>query len=189
MNTKKIEYHVSRSQIKEESKIIEASKRNIDHFAPLYDKYYIPIFRFIYQRVDSEDNAADICSQVFLKAMSNIRNYEFRGLPFSSWLYRIARNEIIMAYRNNNKDRIFNAKTENIIGIIDELEDVSDKEEKLQKMLKAIDSLKNEDVELLEMRYFEQRRFKEIAEILDKPIDSLKVKVSRLLKRLRNQIL
>ena len=93
-------YHYFDNQPPDEAKWIEEAKRDIDKFSLLYDHYFIPVFRFILKRVISQDVAADLCSQVFLKAMLNIKKYEDRGFPFACWLIRIAKNEVNLSFRN-----------------------------------------------------------------------------------------
>ena len=68
---------------------IEAAKRDATNFGPIYNKYYKQIFGYIYQRMEDKDVAFDVTSQVFLKALTNLHKYEFKGVPFASWLYRI----------------------------------------------------------------------------------------------------
>jgi RNA polymerase sigma-70 factor (ECF subfamily) len=68
----------------DELAIIERAKRNPEHFAPLYRKYHEAIFRYVFKRVDEEESAYDITSCVFIKALTNLPKYEYRGIPFSS---------------------------------------------------------------------------------------------------------
>ena len=87
-------YHQSDTRIQSELRIIEKSKKNPNHFAPLYEQYHENIFRYIVKRVDDVEAAYDITSNVFVKALTNLHKYEFRGVPFSSWLFRIAKSEL-----------------------------------------------------------------------------------------------
>ena len=75
-------YHQSDTRIQSELRIIEKSKKNPNHFAPLYKQYHENIFRYIMKRVDDVEAAYDITSNVFVKALTNIHKYEFRGVPF-----------------------------------------------------------------------------------------------------------
>ena len=78
----------------EEEKLILAAKKSPEKFSVLYEKYYAQILKFVYQRVVTKDDAYDITQQVFLQAMLSLPKYELRGFPFTSWLYRIAINEL-----------------------------------------------------------------------------------------------
>jgi RNA polymerase sigma-70 factor (ECF subfamily) len=73
---------------------VQAAQQNPAYFRPLYDRYFNQIFRFIFKRTGDENIANDICSQVFLKAIQKIGTYEYKGVPFSAWLYRVASNEV-----------------------------------------------------------------------------------------------
>ena len=91
-------YHQNALVLQEELTIIEKAKRNPQFFAPIYKKYYEAIFRYIYKRVDEQETAFDITSNVFVKALAALNKFEFRGVPFSSWLFRIAKSELYQNY-------------------------------------------------------------------------------------------
>ena len=87
-------YHMTGEQMQTEYEVVLQAKSDPEKFRSLYDTYYEPIFRFVYQRLENKDLAFDTTSQVFLKALTNLHKYEFKGVPFASWLYRIARSEV-----------------------------------------------------------------------------------------------
>ena len=62
-------YHKTKEDLEQELKQVEAAKADPARFAVLYDKYYKPIFVFIYRRTGNEELTADITSMVFMKAM------------------------------------------------------------------------------------------------------------------------
>ena len=64
-------------------------------FGQLYDHYMPMIYRFVLLKVGRREEAEDLTHQVFLSALQNISCYKHLGHPFSSWLYKIARNSII----------------------------------------------------------------------------------------------
>jgi RNA polymerase sigma-70 factor (ECF subfamily) len=63
-----------------------------DAWAQIYDDNYARIVDYCYLRTNDRAAAEDLASQVFLEALRGIRGYRYRGVPFSAWLYRIARN-------------------------------------------------------------------------------------------------
>ena len=105
-------YHKSAKDIENEAQLIDSAKQNPKQFEVLYNRYYEQIFRYIYQRVSDSQEAKDVCSQVFLKAMNNLANYEHKGLPFSSWLYRIAYSELNQSYREKKAKKTVNIDTQ-----------------------------------------------------------------------------
>lgn len=178
---------VSTERMQEEWLEIQAAQQNPAHFRSLYNRYYEPIFRFIFRRTAAEELTADLCSQVFLKAMQNLKDYTFQGVPFSAWLYRIASNEISQYYRQQQKNRVVSIDEVNLSGMLDEMEEPPD--DGLRDLLVgALDELKERDIQLIEMRFFEQRPFKEIAEIMDITESNAKVRTYRILERLKKKI-
>jgi len=170
----------------EEEELICSAKQDIKKFSILYSRYYEQIFRYIYQRLGSENDSYDICSQVFLIAMQRINSYENRGFLFSSWLYTIARNEVNQYYRKKKYDRVVNVYSNDILQIVDDNE-CNSKEYLMEKLKYALESLSDFDLDLIEMRYFEHRSYNEIMQIVDISVNNLKVRVSRILKRLKKQ--
>ena len=187
MNINK-EYHQSESALEQERIQINAAKKDPRAFSVLYDKYYIQIFRYIFKRTGDENLTADLTSQVFMKALQSLRKYEFRGVPIVAWFYQIARNELNLSFRANKNDRVVDVKTEQLGDIIDEFEEEKN-EEKMQLLLEALPQLTSEELELLEMRYFEKRPFMEVALILEISENNAKVKMHRIIKKLKNIIL
>ncbi len=174
---------------KSESELIAAAKRNSQAFGPLYERYHEPIFRYIYQRLNSKDDAFDIVQQTFLKAMQNLHRYEDRGLPFSAWLYRIAANELNDFFRANKNKRTVNATTDGIEGMLDEMAYDHERDERVKLLLSTIADLIDEELNLIDMRFFEKRAFKEIADILEITENNAKVRTYRLLDKLKTRML
>ena len=98
-------YHQSDTRIQTELQTIERAKKDPKHFAPLYNQYHESIYRYVVKRVNDSDLACDITSNVFVKAITNLQKYEFRGVPFSSWLFRIAKSEVYQSFRNQKARR------------------------------------------------------------------------------------
>src|SRR3989344_2875321 len=79
-----------------ESGIIErATKGEAEAFGLLYDHYLPKIYRFVFLKVGRREEAEDLTHQVFLNSWQHIANYQSMGHPFSTLLYRMARNEVI----------------------------------------------------------------------------------------------
>ncbi len=171
----------------EERQWVDAAKRNPAEFEVIYNRYYEMIFRFIYQRLDGKDMAFDITQQVFVIAMVHIKKYENRGIPFSSWLYRIARNELNQLFRKNNSFRTVNIDDINIRYLAEEIK-TDGLEKYSERLMEILAELEEDDLQLIEMRYFEKRPFKEIAEILDITENNAKVKLYRVLDKMKERI-
>jgi RNA polymerase sigma-70 factor (ECF subfamily) len=167
----------------DEEKLILAAQADRAKFQPLYQKYYTQILKFVYQRVTTKDDAYDITQQVFLQAMVSLNKYELRGFPFSSWLYRIAINELNQAFRKHEKQRGINLEEKHLKDIAHEINEGSEELEKV--LLEALTTLEEDDFQLVEMRFFEKRAFKEIGEILNITEANAKMKLYRILDKLK----
>jgi len=174
---------VSQQAIDREWEEIQAAQRDPARFRPLYERYHEPIFRYIYRRTAEEPLTADICSQVFLKAMQKLGGYSYKGVPFSAWLYRIAANEVAQHYRNSQKQRVVSIQE----GRLEEM-DQFDYQVHRSALLSALDKLPQKDIEIIELRFFEQRSFKEVANILNITENNAKVRTYRVLDKLKKLI-
>lgn len=178
-------YTVSQKAIEAEWAEVQAAQANPARFRPLYERYYNPIFRFIYQRTAKEELAADLTAQTFLKAMQNLKKYKFKGVPFSAWLFRIASNEVALHFRKSKKAPVVTIEDHHIKDIEDEIEDKQQLEVNIETLELAIQDLNPEEVELIRMRFFEKRPFKEVSEIMGITENNAKVRLYRLLKKLK----
>lgn len=188
MKTVNALYHQPIYSIEEELNWIEAAKANPRNFGKLYEKYYTDIFRFIWKRIGDEELSATIVSDVFVKALKALPKYTYKGVPFAAWLYQIARNEINLHYRESNKARTVSVETHQLTDVMSEIEE-SDQEEQISLLLKSLEYLEPEELELLEMRYFEKRSFKEVSDILQIKEGTAKVKMHRVIQKLKGIIL
>lgn len=179
-------YHQNALVLQEELTLIEKAKMNPQFFAPIYNKYYESIFRYIYKRVDEQEAAFDITSNVFVKALGALNKFEFRGVPFSSWLFRIAKSELYQSFRDKKASRTVNIDMVTIVQIVDEFCD-DHTEENRQRLMKSLTLLKENELQLIEMRFFEKRSFREIGEILDLTENNAKVKTFRALIKLKKK--
>ena len=176
--------HMTEEEIADEQKIVEASKKDPKVFGRLYDKYFEGIFHFIYRRTESEELTSDLTSQTFLKALQNLKRYEFRGLPFSAWLYRIASNEVNRFYSKKKRDKVFSLEEERVFEIF-ELEDSDFSQEQISFLVKTLKELPTETVEILELRFFEGKSFKEISFILNIGESGAKMRLYRAVEKLK----
>jgi RNA polymerase sigma-70 factor (ECF subfamily) len=174
----------------EEFSQVKKAQEDISCFEPLYNKYYLPIFYFLSKRTFNKDLAGEITAEVFLKALENIKKFKFQGLPFAPWLYRIAVNTLNDRHRKNASFRVVDVTTVQLEEITSEIEphDKEELEERMEQMQHILTQLDADDILMIEMRYFEKRRFKEIAEILDITEESARVKSHRIMQKMKGML-
>jgi len=87
----------------EQSLIRRAQQRDQVALTQLYEENFDRIYRYIVLKIGDRTEAEDMTQQVFLNALKSISSYKFKGMPFSSWLYRIAHNQIVDYLRKKSK--------------------------------------------------------------------------------------
>ena len=175
---------MSEAEILHEYSILDRSRRDPKAFGELYEKYFDRIFSFIYRQTDDEDLTADLSSQTFLTALKNVERYEFRGVPFSAWLYKIASNEVNKHYRKKKRTQIFSIEETRVRELMDQANEGYD-EEVIQRLMDYLKELPTDMLHVLQLRFFEDKDFKEIAFILDITESGAKMRAYRALDRLR----
>lgn len=179
-------YHQTEHQLNSEQEIIEAAKKDLHHFEKLYSKYHDQIFRYVYQRMDDKDIAHDVTSQVFLKSMNNLKKFKYKGVPFSAWLFRIASNEVVQYYKDKKSERTVQIQTDYIQDIVANESEL--RREQLSLVIEEIAELPAKELELIELRYFEKRPFKEISQILNITESNAKVRIHRIVAKLKQAL-
>lgn len=180
-----------------EQNLVLRSKTDVQAFAELYEEYYPLILNYVIRRTGDINLSKDIVSNTFLKAMENIQGFQWRNVPFSAWLYRIANNEINQMYRDAKKQAISLDGLQESYGfeiesceLIEEILNAQiELEERHQQFLfyqKKILELPIKYQEVISLRYFEDKSMKEIAEVLNKSEGTIKSLIHRGLKKLRN---
>jgi RNA polymerase sigma-70 factor (ECF subfamily) len=180
---------IDEARLAEEVEIIEAAKSDLAQFRPLYEKHFKRIFLFVYHRVEDRALASDITSQIFLKAMQRIHQFNFHGLPISSWLYRIAINECTDYFRRSKRSRVVYVEDVSFHNLFEEMFP-EDPQSQLEKGLQTVlQQLKPGELQIIELRYFEDMPFKMVAEVLNISEINAKVRTYRTLGKMKRLFL
>jgi RNA polymerase sigma-70 factor (ECF subfamily) len=175
----------SAEQLLMEEEVIKRAKSDPNAFRELYERYFKRIFLFVLHRIGDKEESADITSQVFLKALQSIAVYQFRGLPFSSWLFRIAVNECNNFFRKNKRDRLVILEDEHVENLYDQIFGESAREELQRKLPYVLEKLNADELQIIELRFLEGRPFKEVADILSISETYAKVRTYRILDKMK----
>jgi RNA polymerase sigma-70 factor, ECF subfamily len=175
-------------KIKQDKTIKDLVKRSQagdkEAFGKLYDVYLKPIFRFVYFRVSNREDAEDLTGQIFLKAWQHIDKYDTNKSFFSSWLYIIARNQVIDHYRQSKK----NIELEDWIKethVQPEILDKVDQEILHKNLLKKTKKLPEKQQEVIILKFFENLSNKEISQIINKKEGAIRILQYRALQNLK----
>ena len=169
--------------------IEKAKKGDQAAFTFLLDFYWNEVYGFMLKRTENETNAEDITIETFSKAFDKIASYnpEFQ---FNTWLIAIAKNVHIDLLRKK-KSSLFIEITDdedrqayNIADTTPSAEDELITEQNLSRLLQFIKELKPHYQEVIQLRYFQEMSYQEIANKIDEPLSNVKIKLLRAKKLL-----
>jgi RNA polymerase sigma-70 factor (ECF subfamily) len=169
------------------SEMVRAAIENISNFSVIYDKYYVILYYFIFRRTSDRELTFDVTSTVFLKAMENLKNYKYTGVPFEAWLFRIALNEIYGMHRKKKIQLVYNLNLNDVQNLTTEV-DAGEKEEMIVQVLSALELLEKEEMDMIEMRFFSKMSLRDIACILNITENYAGVKLFRIIQKLKEII-
>jgi RNA polymerase sigma-70 factor, ECF subfamily len=181
-----------------EAQLLNKIKKNPKEFGVLFDLYYKKIFGYALRRTANYDLAKDITAETFFKAFFKIKDFKWKGISLSSWLFRIATNEINYYYRKQkyspaSLDLLLENDDFDIVnkeGFEEERERIQDElnnHEDFISVQKKLGLLPVKYQEVISLKYFEEKSIKEISEILGRKEGTIKSLLSRGLQKLRNQ--
>ncbi len=161
----------------------------IERFGELYNLYIDKIYRYIYLKTSDKQIAEDLTSNVFLKALEKIPDFEFaENSSFQSWLYTIAHNKVVDHYRWEKKDVSIDEIFSHHFYKSDDYAKLLDNKDKLQQVKDFLNWLKSEHAQIVLLRIWEDLSYEEISEITWKTPDNCKQIFSRSLKKIQANI-
>jgi len=172
-----------------EEKLIQdaVTKGDSSAFGKLYDHYQPMIYRFVLIKVGRREEAEDITHQVFLRAWQSVHSYSHRGNPFGSWLYRIARNQIIDHYRSRKDDISLETIDVDTLSFQTKQPDVSAHID-MEKVMAAVHHLKPDYQDAIILRFVEDLSVKETADVMHKTEGAVKLIQHRAIEELKKRL-
>jgi RNA polymerase sigma-70 factor (ECF subfamily) len=176
---------LSQNQVRERE-LVEAARANPLAFDALYEQYVDAIYAYALHRVRDCPAAEDVVSETFRRALENIGRYEWRGVPFSAWLYRIASSVIAARYRHAPHAPLDDA------GEMQD-DDPGPEEtllvgERKRELLAAVAALPPEQQQVVILRYGQDLRNREIADIMDRSEGAVKQLLHRAMAGLQRRL-
>jgi RNA polymerase sigma-70 factor, ECF subfamily len=89
----------------DERLLIEEAQKDPARFAELYENNFERVYAYVVRRVGDRAETEDLPSEVFHHALANLRRFEWRGIPFAAWLFRIAANLISDRWQRSNREQ------------------------------------------------------------------------------------
>jgi len=158
----------------EKDVVSRAIKGDGEAFAQLYGEHFDKIYRYVYLRLGNQAEAEDLTQEVFVKALEAIGSYKWRSLPFASWLFRIAHNQVIDYSRKESKAE--KVALENDVASFDEPnpEVIAEREFEIEELVDNIKKLPPAQREVISLRFGAELSIAEVAKALGKSPGTIK---------------
>ena len=167
-----------------ERELIEAAKLDRSRFGELYENNFERVYAYIARRVRDRDVAQDLTADVFHSALKNLGRFEWRGAPFSAWLYRIAANAIVDRSKSSGRHIASDVEVEDLPDRAEAGPDMDEIEHRA-RLFKLVERLPRDQSKVIVMRFAEQRSIREIASALKRTEGAIKQLQFRGLQNLR----
>ena len=154
----------------DERLLIEAAQQDPARFADLYELNFERVYAYVVKRVHDRAEAEDLTAEVFHQALANLKRFEWRGIPFAAWLFRIAANLISDRWQRSGRE----VGDEESIGSAQvspvEIEEV----ERRATLFRLVETLPAEQKRVVLLRFVEQKSIKEVASRIRKTEGAVK---------------
>lgn len=172
----------------EQAYIEQAQSGDAASFGRLYDHYMPPIYRFIALKVGTRQEAEDLAHEVFMSAWQKLGAYQAQGFPFSSWLYKIARNRVIDYYRTKKVHMSIDDEVlldDDIFGVKPGFDEALDLGLDIAAIKTAMQQLTSEQREVIQLRFLDELSPAEIAKAMDKREGTIRIIQHRAIAKLK----
>lgn len=160
----------------------QAQKGSLSAFQTLYMRHLDAIYRYFFFQTKDKFLAEDLGQEVFIKIWKSIDKYDEKKGAFTSWMYRIAHNLLVDYYRGKKtltlKEGLEASYSEDWLEKLDHLE-------KIQNVKKALENVSADYKEVIILRFFEDQSVEEVAQIVDKSEENVRVIQHRAIRKLR----
>lgn len=154
-------------------------------FGQIYELYFVPVFRYIFLRVQNKSDAENLAQDVFLKAYKNIDNFQEKNREPLTLFFTIARNTVIDFWKK--KKEILIEDERDLMTTEDPLETIK-KSDDWRRIISVLEKLSEDQQEAINLRFISGLSSREISQILKKSEEAIRQLQSRGLRILREYL-
>ena len=166
----------------DERLLIEAAQKDPARFAELYECNFERVYAFVCKRVGNRTETEDLTAETFHQALANLKRFEWRGIPFAAWLFRIAANLISDRWQRSGREV---ADDTGVIESVAVSPAAIEEVERRATLFRLVDTLPAEQQRVVVLRFVEQKSIKEVAKEIAKTEGAVKQLQFRALTSLR----
>jgi len=168
----------------DERLLIEAAQKDPARFAELYENHFERVYAFVVRRVGNRAETEDLTAEVFHHALANLKRFEWRGIPFAAWLFRIAANLISDRWQRAGREVSDDATLAEAQASTAEMTEV----ERRATLFRLVDTLPAEQRRVVVLRFVEEKSIKQVAREIRKTEGAVKQLQFRALTSLRTRM-
>lgn len=172
----------------ERSLVQRAQQGNQEAFAQLYEEYFGKIYRYVALRIGSQAEAEDMAQQVFLSAIKSLSSFKWRDIPFSAWLFRIARNQAVDYLRRSSR-RPTTSLEKPLAGSGDDPQQTAEHKLDIEQLILATKKLTHAQQEVISLRFTSELPIAQVAKIMGKSQGAVKALQHSAIVALRKALL
>jgi len=161
--------------------LIEAAQADPARFVEIYERHVDRIYAFVSRRTENRAAAEDITSEVFERALGSIGRFEWRGLPVSVWLFRIAANALADYWRERSRH------ADEPPPDVPDGREHEDMEQRIA-LYREVEKLPDAQRQVIAMRFVEEKSIRDVAAALNRSEGAVKQLQLRALDKLRKSM-
>jgi len=176
--------HLTEAELEEERQLILEAQHDREAFAVIYERYVDRIFAYAYTLTKDRELAEDVTAATFAKGLEELPRFEWRGVPYSSWLYRVASNLVA----RHRRVPAWIELTPALAGDAETPLEAMERKDRAETIRTAVMGLPNDQRQAVLLRFAGELRNREIAEIMGRTEGAVKLLTFRGLTTLRRRL-
>ena len=176
--------HRSAAELEEERRQILAAQRDRAAFAPLYERYVDQIYAYVFTLTRNREQAEDVTAATFAKAIEELPRFEWRGVPYSAWLYRVATNLVTRERRRPGWIEL----DPHLAAGVDDPAEVAERADRDAELRRAVSALPSDQRQVVMLRFGGEMTCREIGDVMGRSEGAVKLLTFRALTGLRRRL-
>lgn len=169
-----------------ERELVERARLSPAAFGELYDHYFPVIYAYVARRVGNVQDAEDIASLTFEKALQALGRFQWKDVSFSAWLYRIVTNLVTDHFRRSGRHR--QVSFEELERVLSVSEPRFEQVERAARLMELVAKLPRQYQHMLTLKFFEGLTLEEMSEVLGQSKKTVTMRLYRSLKALKQLV-
>ena len=176
--------HRTEAELAAERELILAAQRDRAAFASLYERYVDQIFAYAFNLTGNRESAEDVTAATFARALEDLPRFEWRGVPYSAWLYRVATNLVARSRRRPGWIEL----GPHLVSDLPGPEEEAERNDRATEVRTAVAALPDDQRQAILLRFGGELRNREIADIMGRSEGAVKLLTFRALTSLRRRL-